>query len=75
MKLYKEFCAGSEVKEALNLLQKKLKSPIQTDQGMDDDVTFGNNVLRSLLYLRLICTHPTLVLSKIRNKGKGSAIT
>jgi len=75
MKLYKEFCAGSEAKEALNLLQKKLKSPIQTDQGMDDDVTFGNNVLRSLLYLRLICTHPTLVLSKNRNKGKGSAIT
>ena len=63
--LYKSFCNGPEAKESLGSLQRAVDA-VQGNSA-ERSASFGleSNVLRSLLYLRLICTHPKLVETKV----------
>ena len=51
-RLYDAFSASTEAKESLALFEKDF------EQGSD---TIGAKILRILLFLRLICTHPSLI--------------
>ncbi|KAI2499043.1 hypothetical protein MHU86_15432 [Fragilaria crotonensis] len=53
--LYKSFCKGPDVQRSVSALQ----SVVQSHE--DSPAKLGSNVLKSLLYLRLLCTHPLLV--------------
>ncbi|KAL3905072.1 MAG: hypothetical protein SGILL_009824 [Bacillariaceae sp.] len=64
--LHRHFCSGSRGKQSLLALHK-----LSTGNGSSDDIgaaPLSSNVLKSLLYLRLLCTHPWLVRSK---SGRG----
>jgi TATA-binding protein-associated factor len=70
-RLYASFCASPEAKEALNILHKALLPGDSIRKGGSgnhecyfDENSLGNQVLKSMLYLRLLCTHPVLVSSK-----------
>lgn len=51
--LYQSFCQSRDVKMSLSILQ----SPNENEQTLK----LGSDVLKSLLRLRLLCTHPSLV--------------
>ena len=53
--LYKSFCEGPEVQQSVSALQSLAESHENTP------IKLGSNVLKSLLHLRLLCTHPSLV--------------
>jgi TATA-binding protein-associated factor len=53
--LYKAFCHGSDVQKSIAALQ----SMVAPDGN--EPVKLGSNVLKTLLYLRLLCTHPLLI--------------
>lgn len=56
--IYQAFCANSKVKDSL----AKLQSAIENEQPVEN-ANGGGDVLKSLLFLRLLCTHPSLVIS------------
>ncbi|KAG7346297.1 SNF2-related protein [Nitzschia inconspicua] len=60
--LYRHFCCGALGKEALTALNDYMSSVSRNDNTASSQL--GKNVLRSLLYLRLLCTHPWLVRSR-----------
>lgn len=60
-KLYSSFCRSPLAKASLDKLRGILKANGGNVQG---GPTFGTDVLKSLLFLRLLCTHPSLVLDK-----------
>jgi TATA-binding protein-associated factor len=75
--LYKSFCRGSDIHSSVSALQSLLES------NGDTTVKLGTNVLKSLLYLRLLCTHPILVekqlsdgaaATQLRRSGKLQAL-
>jgi TATA-binding protein-associated factor len=61
MRLYSEFCSGTQAKQSLKALQRALDAK---NPEADALPRLGSNVLKSLLYLRLLCTHPSLVNTK-----------
>ena len=68
IRLYKEYCSGTEAKRALKYIEQILKHQedlISIDQKEEEGI--GREVLRSLFYMRLLCTHPIL-LSSARRK-------
>ena len=74
--LYETFCRGAEAKRAVSALQKSiLLSPKGSTPEDDEGATpnsLGGDALRSLLYLRLLCTHPSLVLASRLPQSKKS---
>lgn len=60
-RLYDMFAASEEAKESLALFERNLEPENQN---------YGSHVLRVLLFLRLICTHPSLI--DTRQRGDGS---
>lgn len=71
--LYTQFCEGSHGKKCLSHLQRALHDATRDHQSEEkNEIPFGSDVLKSLLFLRLLCTHPTLV--KFRG-GSGVSTT
>jgi TATA-binding protein-associated factor len=62
-KIYDDFCAGSEVQKSLAVLQRAVQDEGAGDDvgGKGSDLCLGSDVFKSLLFLRLLCTHPHLV--------------
>jgi superfamily II DNA or RNA helicase len=61
--LYHRFCCGPQGKLSLLALNEYMSSVTKKEDNGSSQI--GKDVLRSLLYLRLLCTHPWLV------RGKG----
>jgi TATA-binding protein-associated factor len=59
--LYSNFCSGSEAKKSLDSLQKVIESAKNPDSANKKSSKLGADVLKSFLYLRLLCTYPSLV--------------
>jgi TATA-binding protein-associated factor len=55
--LYKDLCSDSRVRKSLNLLSESLRTNSSNQM-------VNNDSMKSLLALRLLCTHPHLVLSE-----------
>lgn len=64
-KIYTDFCSGDEARRSLSALQNAINNAQSTDgtETEKDGMTIGADALKSLLFLRLLCTHPFLVLS------------
>jgi TATA-binding protein-associated factor len=58
-RLYHEFCSGEQARKSLSALQRTLEKTKNLEGNALPPL--GSNVLKSLLYLRLLCTHPSLV--------------
>ncbi|GAX29120.1 TATA-binding protein-associated factor [Fistulifera solaris] len=54
--VYAEFCSRSEAQESLRWFESMLVSEKM------DPAKMGSGVLKTILFLRLLCSHPTLVL-------------
>lgn len=61
-KLYNDFCSTKETQESLSSLRNTLN-----DEGICLE-KLGVHVLKTLLFLRLLCTHPSLVRSSSLQK-------
>lgn len=59
LQLYSNFCSGTAAKKSLASLQHMIDS-IKNKEGRFSP-KLGSDVLKSFLYLRLLCTYPTLV--------------
>jgi TATA-binding protein-associated factor len=68
MRLYRDFCSGSQAKKSIHTLQRALE--LKNPEG-DVFPSLGSDVLKSLLYLRLLCTHPSLVTTKVERNAEG----
>lgn len=70
--LYTRFVTSSDAKRSLSCFQDHINL---LRQGIEDSKgkKVGKDVFRALLYLRLLCTHPTLVLERERG-GEDNAI-
>lgn len=76
--MYQEFIESSEAKHALAALQRSMEAAHQDSGGasnggvnIDQEQSMGKDVLKSLLYLRLLCTHPMLVAKRAEDGGDG----
>jgi TATA-binding protein-associated factor len=58
--IYRDFCSGKEGIRSLDAFGNALENP----------ASMSADVLKSLLFLRLLCTHPSLVLSKSQRKER-----
>jgi hypothetical protein len=58
--LYSDFCAGPQVQRSLDALQRAVQN-VQGSKTEDTGLSLGSDTLKTLLFLRLLCTHPTLV--------------
>jgi TATA-binding protein-associated factor len=58
--LYESLCSGEETRRALESLQAYIKMN-ENRQKYDKQQSIGKDVLRSLIRLRMICTHPLLL--------------
>ena len=56
--IYADFCQAEEARTSLNALEESIKN-----EKISADHSLGSNVLKTLLFLRLLCTHPALVLT------------
>jgi TATA-binding protein-associated factor len=56
--IYREFCAEKNSLFSIEEMEKSLVDDSNRDSGISADL------LKSLLFLRLLCTHPSLVLTK-----------
>lgn len=66
--IYNEFCNGPQAKKCLEALQSVLHKNIHPSDHDDDQVSrLGADTLKSLLFLRLVCTHPSLAVSSMRS--------
>eukprot|EP00934_Nitzschia_sp_Nitz4_P007869 Nitzschia sp. Nitz4//scaffold407_size10208//2481//7801//NITZ4_009081-RA/size10208-processed-gene-0.4-mRNA-1//1//CDS//3329551135//7859//frame0 len=56
--MYKRLCASDVAKKSLDALERSLRKP----SGFSDQSrpTIGADALKTMLYLRLLCTHPAL---------------
>ena len=61
--LYGKFCSGPDVFRGLEELKRSARS---RGGERKDRESRGQDALRSLLYLRLLCTHPSLVVKRKR---------
>ena len=58
--MYNRFCADREVDKSLESLETTFAKTFTSSQYG------GSDVLKSLLFLRLLCTHPSLVLNELQ---------
>ena len=58
--MYGRFCADRDIDLSLELLEETFSETLPTG---------GSDVLKSLLFLRLLCTHPSLVLNELQLKS------
>ena len=61
--IYRDFCESSTGQESLRDLQNAIQE-LDVDQQDSTGVGIGNAALKSLIFLRLLCTHPILVSKK-----------
>lgn len=59
--MYERFLATREAKESVQELQSALQSSSVSDSNDAPAIDIGSKALKILLYLRLLCTHPSLV--------------
>ena len=76
--MYQQFIESSEAKHALAALQRSIEAAHQNGGGgsnsgvdIDQEQSMGRDVLKSLLYLRLLCTHPILVVKRAEDGNDG----
>lgn len=55
--LYQDFCSSSQGERSIGAFNRALQEP-STDDVLP---SLGSDILKALLYLRLVCTHPALV--------------
>lgn len=67
IRLYQEFCLGAQAKKSIQTLQRTFEDSTNLEGGTMPSL--GSDVLKSLLYLRLLCTHPSLVTMKVEEKA------
>lgn len=60
-KLYNQFASRNDVR----IVMKKLDQISSSDGEIDTQILGGGSVLKALLHLRLICTHPSLVIKQL----------
>ena len=58
--MYRRFCADRQVDTSLESLEATFATDLKSGQFG------GSDVLKSLLFLRLLCTHPSLVLNELQ---------
>jgi TATA-binding protein-associated factor len=58
-KIYKSFCSRTEVIKSLDTFRRAVE---ESQSAGDSRLSVNAEVLKSLLFLRLLCTHPSLVL-------------
>lgn len=63
--LYEAFCNSKEARVSLAALQDALRQGTSSNQAQESDLNVGQDALKSLLFLRLLCTHPSLVERKL----------
>jgi TATA-binding protein-associated factor len=69
-KIYSHFLKTEEGRKSVEELQRVLRqSTSATSESRLDDFSVGSSALKTLLYLRLLCTHPFLV-GETRNGPK-----
>ena len=59
--VYSAFCSGAKAKGVLEKLKEAVEQGFFSDK--ESEAPVGSDVLKSLLFLRLLCTHPSLVAS------------
>lgn len=69
-RIYKLVCEGSFAQKSLAVLQESIEQP--SSDSTKSRVELGSEVLKMLLTLRLLCTHPTLVINRIKGLGINS---
>ena len=62
--LYESFCQGADARKAVAAIQDSIDDA--SGDGSKES-KLGGEALKSLLYLRLLCTHPSLVQSRTLN--------
>jgi len=60
--IYRDFCARRDTSSSLKAFGKAVAEVGSASKS--NQVKMGQDVLKSLLFLRLLCTHPSLVLSE-----------
>ena len=65
--LYKLVCEGTFAQKSLAAFQDAVEQP--SSNSTKTRVELGSEVLKILLTLRLLCTHPTLVVNRIKGLG------
>jgi len=58
-KISRTFCSSESSRASLDKLEKALQACLSDPKG--SETYLGTDVLKSLLFLRLVCTHPSLV--------------
>lgn len=64
--IYQEFCSGKKGEQLISAMNAMINGLDKTD--ISQNTALSASLLKSLLYLRLVCTHPYLVM------GKGKAL-
>ncbi|KAL3945300.1 MAG: hypothetical protein SGBAC_000648 [Bacillariaceae sp.] len=59
-RMYEDFCSCASAKQSMEDLQRAIDSMKKSDDPLSAS-HLGSNVLTSFLYLRLLCTYPSLV--------------
>lgn len=63
--IYENFCSSNDAKRSVVALQAALQKSMSTsEQDQKSHLKIGSDALKSLLFLRLLCTHPALVEKK-----------
>eukprot|EP00814_Leptocylindrus_danicus_P004003 CAMPEP_0116004140 /NCGR_PEP_ID=MMETSP0321-20121206/435_1 /TAXON_ID=163516 /ORGANISM="Leptocylindrus danicus var. danicus, Strain B650" /LENGTH=493 /DNA_ID=CAMNT_0003472405 /DNA_START=27 /DNA_END=1508 /DNA_ORIENTATION=+ len=69
-KLYTHFASRDDVQ----VVMKKLDRIVASDGDIDLQKVGGGSILKALLYLRLICTHPCLVVERLDYENLAKAV-
>ena len=70
--IYDHFSCGSQAKKCFQLLQSAIKSQNGGDSQEDCFPRLGAETLKTLLFLRLLCTHPILATSSMKKSSCGT---
>jgi len=65
--LYRQFCSNQQGRQLISMLNEIVNTQSQATQK--NCSASKPNVLKSLLYLRLLCTHPWLVRTKVESRN------
>jgi TATA-binding protein-associated factor len=64
-KIYRHYLQTEEGRKSVEELQRVLRQSTSATSGLPhDDLSVGSSALKTLLFLRLLCTHPILVEEK-----------
>ena len=61
--VYHDFCTKTETKKTLETLGNGLSDALMSGDSVNAEV------LKSILFLRLLCTHPSLIIPKTKERG------